>query len=112
MCVCMHSHFVENHSIRILEDGPLISEVVLSQRRPLKPGVAGAEERGRRRSMPHEEWEGAQHAVGIRTARAGRPRAARHAHMRARSGQNRATAADRRALATVQCGVGRERADH
>jgi hypothetical protein len=31
MCVYMHSHFVENHSIRILEDGPLISEVVLSQ---------------------------------------------------------------------------------
>jgi hypothetical protein len=30
MCVYMHSRFVENHSIRILEDGPLISEVVLS----------------------------------------------------------------------------------
>jgi hypothetical protein len=30
MCVYMHSHFVENHSIRILKDGPLISEVVLS----------------------------------------------------------------------------------
>jgi hypothetical protein len=30
MCVYMHSHFVENHPIRILEDGPLISEVVLS----------------------------------------------------------------------------------
>jgi hypothetical protein len=29
--VClMHSHFVENHPIWILEDGPLISEVVLS----------------------------------------------------------------------------------
>jgi hypothetical protein len=27
----MHSRFVENHSIWILEDGPLISEVVLSQ---------------------------------------------------------------------------------
>jgi hypothetical protein len=27
----LHSHFVENHSIWILEDGPLISEVVLSQ---------------------------------------------------------------------------------
>jgi hypothetical protein len=26
----MHSHFVESHPIRILEDGPLISEVVLS----------------------------------------------------------------------------------
>jgi hypothetical protein len=31
MCVCMHSCFVENHLIWILEDGPLISEVVLSQ---------------------------------------------------------------------------------
>jgi hypothetical protein len=30
--VClMHSRFIENHSIWILEDGPLISEVVLSQ---------------------------------------------------------------------------------
>jgi hypothetical protein len=46
MCICMHSRFVENHPIRILEDGLLISEVVLSQRRPLKPGAAGAEERG------------------------------------------------------------------
>jgi hypothetical protein len=26
MCVYMHSRCVENHSIRILEDGPLISE--------------------------------------------------------------------------------------
>jgi hypothetical protein len=32
MCVYMHSRFVENHPIRILEDGPRISEVVLSQR--------------------------------------------------------------------------------
>jgi hypothetical protein len=31
MCVYMHSSFVKNHSIRILEDGPLISDVVLSQ---------------------------------------------------------------------------------
>jgi hypothetical protein len=31
MCVCMHSHFVENHMIHILKDGLLISEVVLSQ---------------------------------------------------------------------------------
>jgi hypothetical protein len=31
MCVYMHSRFVENHPIQILEDGPLISEVVLSQ---------------------------------------------------------------------------------
>jgi hypothetical protein len=32
MCVCMHSRFVENHLIWILEDGFLISEVVLSQK--------------------------------------------------------------------------------
>jgi hypothetical protein len=32
MCVCMHSHFIENHLIRILEYGPLISEVVRSHR--------------------------------------------------------------------------------
>jgi hypothetical protein len=31
MCVCMHSPFIENHPIRILEDKLLISEVVLSQ---------------------------------------------------------------------------------
>jgi hypothetical protein len=31
MCVYMYSCFVKNHPIRILEDGPLISEVVLSQ---------------------------------------------------------------------------------
>jgi hypothetical protein len=30
MSVYMHSRFVENHPIQILEDGPLISEVVLS----------------------------------------------------------------------------------
>jgi hypothetical protein len=30
MCVYMHSRFIENHPIWILEDGPLISEVVLS----------------------------------------------------------------------------------
>jgi hypothetical protein len=30
MCVYMHSRFVKNHLIWILEDGPLISEVVLS----------------------------------------------------------------------------------
>jgi hypothetical protein len=33
MCVCRHSHFIENHPIQILEDGHLISKVVLSQRR-------------------------------------------------------------------------------
>jgi hypothetical protein len=31
ICVYMHSRFIENHSIQILEDGPLISEMVLSQ---------------------------------------------------------------------------------
>jgi hypothetical protein len=31
MCVYMHSHFIKNHPIQILEDGPLISNVVLSQ---------------------------------------------------------------------------------
>jgi hypothetical protein len=31
MCVYMHSRFVENQLIQILKDGPLISEVVLSQ---------------------------------------------------------------------------------
>jgi hypothetical protein len=30
MCVYMHSYFVENHLIRIMKDGPLISETVLS----------------------------------------------------------------------------------
>jgi hypothetical protein len=35
MCVYMHSRFVENHPIRILEDGPLISEGVLSQLTPM-----------------------------------------------------------------------------
>jgi hypothetical protein len=30
MCVCMHSRFVENHPIQILEDGLLISEMALS----------------------------------------------------------------------------------
>jgi hypothetical protein len=31
MCVYMHSRFIENHPIRILEDRRLISKVVLSQ---------------------------------------------------------------------------------
>jgi hypothetical protein len=35
MYVSMHSRFIENHLIQILEDEPLISEVVLSQ---LSPG--------------------------------------------------------------------------
>jgi hypothetical protein len=33
MCVYMHSLFIENHPIWILEDGPLISKGVLSHRR-------------------------------------------------------------------------------
>jgi hypothetical protein len=36
MCVYTHSRFIENHPIRILEDGPLISEVVLSQQARFK----------------------------------------------------------------------------
>jgi hypothetical protein len=31
MYVYMHSRFIENHPIWILEDGPIISEKVLSQ---------------------------------------------------------------------------------
>jgi hypothetical protein len=31
MCVYMHSYFIENHLIWILEDGLFISELVLSQ---------------------------------------------------------------------------------
>jgi hypothetical protein len=31
MCVCMHSRFIENHTIWIVEDRALIYEVVLSQ---------------------------------------------------------------------------------
>jgi hypothetical protein len=31
MCIYMYSRYIENHPIRILEDGPFISEVVLSQ---------------------------------------------------------------------------------
>jgi hypothetical protein len=30
ICVCMHSHSIDNHLIWILEAGPLISEVFLS----------------------------------------------------------------------------------
>jgi hypothetical protein len=30
MCVYMHSRFIKNHRIWILEDGPLISKMVLS----------------------------------------------------------------------------------
>jgi hypothetical protein len=30
MCVCMHSRFIENHPIQILEYELLISEVILS----------------------------------------------------------------------------------
>jgi hypothetical protein len=39
MCVYMHSHFVGNHLNQILEDGPLISEVVLSHSLHLTMGL-------------------------------------------------------------------------
>jgi hypothetical protein len=52
MCVYMHSRFVENHPIRILKDGPLISEGVLSQcrasNRPTACGVRAKMAHGRR----------------------------------------------------------------
>jgi hypothetical protein len=48
MCVYMHSRFVENHPIRILEDGPLIFEVVLSQGVIGAAGQAGLEGKGGR----------------------------------------------------------------
>jgi hypothetical protein len=39
--VCLlHSHHIENHPIWILQDGPLISEVVLSQSAPTWEGLA------------------------------------------------------------------------
>jgi hypothetical protein len=41
MCVYMHSRFVENHPIRILENEPLISEVVLSKCAAAVAHVAG-----------------------------------------------------------------------
>jgi hypothetical protein len=51
MCVCMHSRFIENHLIQILEDRLLISKVVLSQLQlvevppgyPVLPGRQGNE---------------------------------------------------------------------
>jgi hypothetical protein len=47
MCVYMYSRFIENHPIRILEDGPLISEVVLSHllHSPLFSRVSGSSKR-------------------------------------------------------------------
>jgi hypothetical protein len=30
MCVCMHSRFIKNHPIWVMEDGLLISKVVLT----------------------------------------------------------------------------------
>jgi hypothetical protein len=42
MCVYMHSRFIENHPIRILKDGPLISEVVLSQPPPELPAESAS----------------------------------------------------------------------
>jgi hypothetical protein len=42
MCVYMHSRFVENHPIWIPEDGPLISEVVLSHSSSVSHHSGGA----------------------------------------------------------------------
>jgi hypothetical protein len=50
MRVCMHSRFIENQLIQILEDGLLISEVVLSQ-------CGGATERGGDIGSDEEEDE-------------------------------------------------------
>jgi hypothetical protein len=44
MCVCTHSSFVENHPIRILDDGLLISEVVLSHEATVGKGKICYEE--------------------------------------------------------------------
>jgi hypothetical protein len=47
MGVYMHSRFVENHPIRILEDRPFISEVVLSQ-----PSTHGSDQKRVELSLP------------------------------------------------------------
>jgi hypothetical protein len=40
MCVCMHSRFIENHLIRILDDGPLIGgSITVMTLMPLMAGV-------------------------------------------------------------------------
>jgi hypothetical protein len=53
MCVCMHYRFVENHPIWILEDGPLISKVVLSHRQtPLLLPQPHGEPADRSRALP------------------------------------------------------------
>jgi hypothetical protein len=54
MRVYMHSRCVENHPIRILEDGPLIFEVVLSQRR--EEDAAGRGGRGLPLSRPYANF--------------------------------------------------------
>jgi hypothetical protein len=71
VCVCMHSRFVENHPIRILEDGLLISEVVLSHsalprvsrfriRSPCSVGLQCCHVfRGSRSCLPFREGSGA-----------------------------------------------------
>jgi hypothetical protein len=61
MCVYMHSRFVENHPIRILEDRPLISEGVLSQAQampglPPKPARLGMVRPELRGSSRHDGW--------------------------------------------------------
>jgi hypothetical protein len=71
VCVCMHSRFVENHPIRILEDELLISEVVLSHsalsrvsrfriRSPCSVGLQCCHVfRGSRSCLPFREGSGA-----------------------------------------------------
>jgi hypothetical protein len=56
MCVYMHSRFIENHPIRILEDGSLISEGVLSQiqRAYITDTRTGEETRNKEMSNPYE----------------------------------------------------------
>jgi hypothetical protein len=58
MCVYMHSRFVENHPIRILEDIPLISEGVLSH----GCGIVASPRTGKRLgSLPREQQSMTSH---------------------------------------------------
>jgi hypothetical protein len=61
MCVYMHSCFVENHPIQILEDGPLISEGFCHTMADLRPPVAGAHDYV---PWPRARWTAA--SVGLR----------------------------------------------
>jgi hypothetical protein len=49
----LHSRFVKNHLIWVLEDGPLIFELVLSQSDPPRQGVSGGS------PSRHPEYSGA-----------------------------------------------------